>query len=211
MSSIKVMDKKSQPGVSNCSCPSICLITPRGFTCACPDKFSLNAKGTECLPRKPSDSVEVNCTNGDYRCKDGKMCLPHSLVCDGVRDCQDGSDEAHGPNGPCLTTKQKCNGTTHFQCDLHRCIDRKYLCDNISQCNDQSDEAPSVCGGLNNHTQVVCDDHLFQCAITKKCIPIMWVCDKNFDCGPNDTSDEPDKCKVDCEEFCLHQRTVSEL
>lgn len=201
MSSIRVMDIASQPAAGNCSCPSLCLATPKGFTCACQDNYSLNAMGTECLPRKASDTAAVNCTAGSYRCKDGKLCISHSLVCDGMKDCQDGSDETHEPSGPCVASKNKCNTTTHFQCDLNRCIELKYLCDGVSQCNDQSDEAQSICGDHQSHTEVICSEHSFQCEITKRCIPIMWVCDQNYDCGPDDTSDEPEKCQMDCEEF----------
>lgn len=35
----------------------------------------------------------VRCRIGLYSCKDGSDCVPSSHVCDGEKDCKDGSDE----------------------------------------------------------------------------------------------------------------------
>jgi len=39
---------------------------------------------------------------------------------------------------------------------------------------------------------VTCAPNQFQCAITKRCIPRVWVCDRDNDCV--DGSDEPANC-----------------
>lgn len=38
-------------------------------------------------------SSPVKCGLGFQQCKDGSECILYSHVCDGERDCQDGSDE----------------------------------------------------------------------------------------------------------------------
>lgn len=40
--------------------------------------------------------------------------------------------------------------------------------------------------------EVTCAPNQFQCAITKRCIPRVWVCDRDYDCV--DESDEPANC-----------------
>lgn len=43
--------------------------------------------------------------------------------------------------------------------------------------------------------EVTCAPNQFQCAITKRCIPRVWVCDRDNDCV--DGSDEPANCSKD--------------
>lgn len=42
--------------------------------------------------------------------------------------------------------------------------------------------------------EVTCAPTQFQCAITKRCIPRVWVCDRDNDCV--DGSDEPANCST---------------
>ncbi|KAK9511107.1 hypothetical protein O3M35_005737 [Rhynocoris fuscipes] len=73
-------------------------------------------------------------------------------------------------------------------------------CDGTSDCADGSDE-PADC------PKSTCGSTLFQCALTRKCIPSSWMCDRENDCGTTadgvqDLSDEIDKkCKT--EKTCL--------
>jgi hypothetical protein len=48
--------------------------------------------------------------------------------------------------------------------------------------------------------------------VTRKCIPNAWVCDSEPDCGPGDTSDEHEDCRVEkCNPMdfvCDNQRCI---
>lgn len=42
-----------------------------------------------------ASTVYLNCSDGEYRCDDGLQCIPEILLCDGVEQCGDGSDESY--------------------------------------------------------------------------------------------------------------------
>ena len=64
-------------------------------------------------------------------------------VCDGVKDCSDGSDETIMG---CKT--ETCDG---FQCKNGNCISNLMTCDNEDDCGDASDESYDTCGALNRY------------------------------------------------------------
>ena len=39
------------------------------------------------------------CVEGDFHCTDGRKCVSSSWLCDSVKDCDDGSDEADCGHG----------------------------------------------------------------------------------------------------------------
>ncbi|KAM8704427.1 hypothetical protein ACLKA7_008951 [Drosophila subpalustris] len=72
------------------------------------------------------------------RC-DGKTCLKWSQICNGDRDCKDGTDEslelcAYGACPP-----------NSFRCENGACINRKRFCNREIDCADGSDEIPDLC------------------------------------------------------------------
>lgn len=159
---MKFYDKSAQPGSNQCSnsstCPSLCLSTPKGFTCACPDGFSLNASGTACLLKKQVQPATVVCEKGYFRCKNKIKCIDVGFVCDGDQDCDDGSDEQYGTDGPCVRNdKLPCDLEHNFRCDRDRCINREMVCDGIKHCHDNSDESTALC------TNETCYANQFQC------------------------------------------------
>ncbi|XP_071481912.1 uncharacterized protein [Diadema antillarum] len=58
-----------------------------------------------------TQETTVNCTLFDYLCLDGTQCIPYSQYCDGLIDCNDGSDE------PSFCSLAPCNYTTEYACD----------------------------------------------------------------------------------------------
>lgn len=78
----------------------------------------------------------MTCTKNQFRC-DVNRCIAMHWVCDGDRDCVDGSDEAHNKcqNATCSSEQFTCKITG-------RCIPLLWTCDIDQDCGDgdHSDE-----------------------------------------------------------------------
>ncbi|KAM9115672.1 basement membrane-specific heparan sulfate proteoglycan core protein isoform 4-T4 [Pangshura tecta] len=121
------------------------------------------------LELHPCRRDEAVCSN--------KQCIPRDYLCDGERDCLDGSDELScGTPTPCEPNEFKCrNG---------HCALKLWRCDGDNDCVDGSDEVDCPTKGPYD----TCSPHQFTCVSSRTCIPASYQCDEEADCP--DRSDE---------------------
>ncbi|KFD58360.1 hypothetical protein M514_00586 [Trichuris suis] len=142
-------------------CSHLCLLKSSGSSlfeavCACPPSMVLQ-ETNNCVPR-------VKCNTWEWPCNDGFQCIELTARCDGVTNCDDGSDESSG----CY----RCQ-PNEFEClQDHKCIPRLEYCDGKMDCLDGSDER-CYCSDPSNQ---------FYCKgpggkDSKICIIRSWVCD----------------------------------
>ena len=128
--------------------------------------------------------VRRNCSESEFRCRSDGRCLRKVVVCDGVAQCSDHSDE--DPQ-LCNSTAFTCPDLSYFRCaGSSSCFPRDWMCDGERDCVDASDEAN--CQEFARR----CSPHELRCG-DGVCIPRSWWCDGVADCL--DRSDEsPDIC-----------------
>lgn len=89
-------------------------------------------------PKIPSSNSF--CLSEEYECGDRLTCIHKGWLCDGTRDCPDGSDES----------LDNCQNITcradQFQCKDRSCIAGHLYCSGHSECSDGSDEVN--CGNI---------------------------------------------------------------
>ncbi|XP_078281510.1 basement membrane-specific heparan sulfate proteoglycan core protein [Rhinoraja longicauda] len=109
-------------------------------------------------------------------CQNGQ-CIPRDYLCDGERDCTDGSDELDcGTPSPCEPNE--------FKCKNGRCALKLWRCDGDNDCGDGSDEEYCPTKGPGD----MCAPEQFVCVSNRLCIPASYQCDEEADCP--DRSDE---------------------
>ncbi|CAI5441954.1 unnamed protein product [Caenorhabditis angaria] len=155
----------------------ICIATHNGQTVEAKAVLTVVTYGPQTNGLRP----QGQCERGERTCANGIGCYKDEFVCDGERDCEDGTDE------------QNCGGSSsaakicepnEFKCNNNRCVQKMWLCDGDDDCGDQSDEqnchAKSSADG--------CKPTEFQCQDRRKCVPSSFHCDGTNDC--DDGSDE---------------------
>ncbi len=76
--------------------------------------------------------------------------LFHLQLCNGIRDCSNGVDEA--------SCNQRCSRLGMFQCANGSCIRQEQRCDSVPQCEDSSDELD--CETTCKPNQVKCSENI---------------------------------------------------
>ncbi|KAK7884902.1 hypothetical protein WMY93_028025 [Mugilogobius chulae] len=116
------------------------------------------------------------CRADQATCQSGE-CIPRDYICDGQRDCSDGSDEFRcGTPSPCEPNE--------FKCKNGRCALKLWRCDGDNDCEDNSDELNCPTKGPSDR----CAPEQFECLSDRTCIPASYQCDEEPDCP--DRSDE---------------------
>ncbi|XP_047003521.1 modular serine protease-like [Schistocerca americana] len=157
----------------------------------------------------------TNCGKSKFQCKD-EACINNESVCDGVRDCADGSDEDQDscfkvlvpavtnfiasnvlqPSVPCTEEE--------FQCPTGECINSQLKCNGRNDCPDGADERLPECRSKIPS----CNADEFQCK-SGSCIASSSVCDGRRHC--NDGSDEARALcgsGIDGDRPCLYPATI---
>ncbi|KAM6977222.1 basement membrane-specific heparan sulfate proteoglycan core protein [Aplochiton taeniatus] len=125
-------------------------------------------------PRPPSPPGP--CRADQAKCQSGE-CISRDYLCDGERDCSDGSDEIRcGTPSPCEPNE--------FKCKNGRCALKLWRCDGDNDCEDNSDETDCPTKGPSD----TCAPEQFVCLSDRTCIPSSYQCDEEPDCP--DRSDE---------------------
>ncbi|XP_017854455.2 modular serine protease [Drosophila busckii] len=128
------------------------------------------------------------CDDTQFACSGG--CIYNYRVCDGIRDCKDGSDEIFGT---CFNTT--CTG---FRCNYGGCVDSLALNETQSKCLDESDLNPFLIADDDEMSKLVrrmrgdCSNlYAFECPYDKKCLKLSELCNGHQDCadGKDETAD----------------------
>ncbi|XP_050742444.1 basement membrane-specific heparan sulfate proteoglycan core protein isoform X17 [Drosophila biarmipes] len=166
-----------------------------------------------------SSSFAENCLLSEFEC-DG-YCLPRDQLCNGIINCQDGSDERN-----CTFCREDA-----YLCTTGECLAVDQRCNGIVDCADGSDERHCVLNTTetNYHYPTQnpsqsprpksCRPHQWQCA-NLECIDSRLRCDEFEDCSDGSDEDlsicfgtattrlKPSDCSTDqffCDESCYNR------
>jgi len=193
-----------QDGHMVCHKSRICVST--AWVCDgdldCPngeDEMDCSSRSNITETQTQTSKTGNSCPKNEFQCKEKHFCIHDAWICDGDKDCPDGSDEIESL---CDDRKMFCSGQEWACAAGGQCVTRQQRCDGIVDCVDASDELDCQESKCDTVTQFECGN--------KNCINITAVCDGVNDCG--DWQDEPehlcgqDECKINnggCQQECV--------
>ncbi|CRL03072.1 CLUMA_CG016407, isoform A [Clunio marinus] len=191
-----------------CDCPDNFYLGKDSKSCIanCTAAQHLCKKSMKCIPffwkcdgqadcefneDEPEKCPSFSCNPGEYQCDVNDKtinatCLKPTYLCDGIKQCKDGSDENNCDIFGCFSDSQfQCKKTANTSA---YCIPDKKRCDNKNDCPSGYDE--------ENCPRRTCSATEFQCESNDVCVPRVWQCDGDADCV--DGSDEKNCKNRDC-------------
>ncbi|KAK0134856.1 SCO-spondin [Merluccius polli] len=162
----------------------------------------------------PPEPTPAPCISPAVQCPLSDLCISHTQLCDGQKDCPDGSDEGncvkrcpnkskvsvHLEDVVALLLHINILNASSFQCtssfktckDRRSCVSKSLVCDGRAHCHDGSDEVgcPAVAPAAPQTSSLSCRLGSRPCGDGQQCVLYSHVCDGEPDCG--DGSDEQD-------------------
>ncbi|XP_071944241.1 uncharacterized protein [Antedon mediterranea] len=165
------------------------------------------------------------CIEDDFQCVNELICVKPYLICDGVNQCRDFSDEydctypsckegffrcSNGSNdGVCIASSRECDRVVdcYDGADENECVCKgtEYKCVSRGGCIDKS----KVCNGIDDcadksdekdcdvgDDSTECGDDAFQCWDVDECINRQFLCDGYYDCKDGSDEDPTEVCFV---------------
>ncbi|KAI8045544.1 hypothetical protein M5D96_001726 [Drosophila gunungcola] len=133
----------------------------------------------------------AECESSQFECDNGS-CISQFDVCNGDKNCPDGSDETALT---CVSQRQHCS-KPYFQCTYGACVIGTAGCNGVSECADGSDETPLRCGNeddIRQHDRLLqgnCQDNEFKCPSGICLDKGNFLCDGKDDCADGTGFDE---------------------
>ncbi|RZF42702.1 hypothetical protein LSTR_LSTR001497 [Laodelphax striatellus] len=145
--------------------------------CDCANQSNKNSSTT-------CSATNTGCHAGTFQCTSTGECISWYFVCDGRRDCADGSDEACHGGAACPRTAFVC----HQSPPANICVSAAARCNGVIECPNGEDELD--CDDKQNRG---CPENTFKCG-SGECLAAYEFCNAVISC--RDGSDEGPACSA---------------